>query len=81
MFTFYPHDESDVKFSVSSDGVNYQDVPVQKASYFHGSGDYGYWKPVEFHGEPTGGTTFLRLELTGETQIGRVEIDHQALTQ
>jgi hypothetical protein len=77
----FPKDESDVKFSVSGDGQNFHDVPVQKEIYFHGAGEYGYWKPVLFHAEKVRGGNFLKLELTGETQIGRVEITHPALPQ
>ncbi len=76
VFAFFPKDESDVKFSVSDDGQNFHDVTVQKRIYFHGAGEYGYWKPFLFHAEKIRGGTFLRLELTGETQIGRVEITH-----
>ena len=75
---FFPKDESDVKFAVSGDGQDFQDVPVQKEAYFEAAGDYGYWKPVLFHAENLSGGKFLRLTLTGETQIGRVEISHPA---
>jgi mannan endo-1,4-beta-mannosidase len=53
---------------------------VQKEIYFHGAGEYGYWKPVLFHAEKIHGGNFLKIELTGETQIGRVEIFHPALS-
>jgi mannan endo-1,4-beta-mannosidase len=78
--TFFPKDESDVKFSVSDDGQNFHDIAVQKEIYFHGAGEYGYWKPVLFHAEKIHGGKFLKIELTGETQIGRVEIFHPALS-
>ncbi len=78
---FFPKEESDVKFSVSNDGQNFHDVTAQKEIYFHGAGEYGYWKPVLFHAEKVGGGRFLKLELTGETQLGRVEISHPALSK
>ncbi|MEI9865983.1 MAG: cellulase family glycosylhydrolase [Limisphaerales bacterium] len=81
VFTFFPKEESDVKFSVSDDGQNFSDVAVQKEIYFHGAGEYGYWKPVLFHAEEIRGGKFLKIELTGETQIGRVEIIHPALSK
>ena len=80
VFTFFPKEEHDVKFSVSDDGENYHDVVAQKEIYFHGAGEYGYWKPVLFHAEKITGGKFLKIELTGETQIGRVEISHPALS-
>ena len=76
---FFPKAESAVKFSVSDNGQNFHDVTVQKEIYFHGAGEYGYWKPVLFHAEKIRGGNFLKLELTGETQVGRVEISHPAL--
>jgi len=78
---FFPKAESAVKFSVSDDGQNFHDVTVQKEIYFHGAGEYGYWKPVLFHAEKIHGGNFLKLELTGETQVGRVEISHPALSK
>lgn len=76
---FFPKTESDVKFSVSADRRNFQDVAVQKETFFHGAGEYGYWKPILYHAENLPGGNFLKLELTGETQVSRVEITHPAL--
>ena len=78
VFAFFPKDESDVKFSVSDDGKTFHEVTAQKEIYFHGAGEYGYWKPVLFHAEKMSGGNSLKIELTGETQIGRVEISHPA---
>ena len=51
--------------------------PVAWSSEIFGAGDYGYWKPVLFHAANLApGDRFLKVELTGETQIGRVEIVH-----
>ncbi len=75
----FPKDVSDVKFSVSDDGQNFHDVAAQQEIYFHGAGEYGYWKPVLFHAEKIHGGKFLKIELTGETQLGRVEISRKAL--
>jgi mannan endo-1,4-beta-mannosidase len=81
VFAFFPKEESDVKFSVSDDGQSFHEVAAQKEIYFHGAGEYGYWKPVLFHAEKIHGGKFLKIELTGETQVGRVEISHPALPQ
>jgi hypothetical protein len=81
VFAFFPKEESGVKFSVSDDGRNFHDVTVQKKTYFHGAGEYGYWKPVLFHAEEIHGGNLLKIELTGETQLGRVEITHPALSK
>ena len=77
VFAFFPKDVADLKFSVSADDKTYREVAAGKESYFQGAGDYNYWKPVLFHAENIGGDDkFLKIELTGETQIGRVEIAH-----
>ena len=78
VFAFFPGAESDVKFSVSDDGRNFHDISALTEVYFHGAGEYGYWKPVLFHAENISGGKYLKIELTGETQIGRVEISHPA---
>jgi len=81
VFAFFPKAESNLKFSISGDGRHFQDVIAQKEIYFPGAGDYGYWEPVLFHAEKFPAGKFLRIELTGETQIGRVEISHPALSR
>jgi hypothetical protein len=78
---FFPKDESDVRFSISADGQNFHDVAASKEIYFHGAGEYGYWKPALFHAEKIRGGKFLKIELTGEIQLGRVEISHPASAQ
>jgi hypothetical protein len=78
VFALFPKVESDLKFSVSNDGIHFQAVVAQKASYFRGAGEYGYWQPVLFYAVLPGGGTWLKIELTGETQLGRVEIAHTA---
>jgi mannan endo-1,4-beta-mannosidase len=75
VFAFFPNDVADLKFSISKDGKTFQDVKAGKENYYAGAGDYDYWKPVLYHAEKIGAAgTFLKIELTGETQIGRVEI-------
>jgi mannan endo-1,4-beta-mannosidase len=75
VFTFFPLDVADLKFSISDDGRTYHDIPASRNEYFSGAGDYGYWKPILYQAEEIGGDAkFLKIELTGETQIGRVEI-------
>jgi mannan endo-1,4-beta-mannosidase len=78
VYVFFPKGGHDPEFSVSGDGRNFQAVGAQKEIYFHGAGEYGYWEPVWFHTENVSGGKFLRIKLTGETQISRVEITHEA---
>jgi mannan endo-1,4-beta-mannosidase len=77
VFAFFPDDVADLKFSISDDAQTYHAIPAVKDEYFSSAGDYGYWKPVLDNAGNTGGDTkFLKIELTGETQIGRVQIVH-----
>ncbi|HZL79050.1 MAG TPA: hypothetical protein VFC17_09365, partial [Candidatus Limnocylindrales bacterium] len=70
-----PGEVADLKFATSTDGQNFHALAAGKQEYFQGAGDYGYWKSAVFHAEPVSdGGKFLKIELTGETQIGRVEI-------
>ena len=77
VFVLFPQDVADPKFSISADGRNYHDLKAGRQDYYQGPGDYNYWKPVLYHADYSGGDgKFLKIELTGETQIGRVEIRH-----
>ena len=75
VFAFFPKAVADLKFSVSTDGKNYHPVTASRLNYFAGASDYNYWQPVQYQAEGLSEGTFLKIELTGETQIGRVEID------
>jgi hypothetical protein len=78
VFVFFPQDVAEPKFSISADGRNYHDLKAGRQDYYQGPGDYNYWRPVLYHAEQPGGDgKFLKIELTGETQIGRVEIIHE----
>jgi hypothetical protein len=78
VFAFFPHDVTDLKISISADGHNFQAAKADKNEYFLGEKDYHYWKPVLYHADHVGGTgKFLKIEMAGETQIGRVEIIHE----
>jgi hypothetical protein len=77
VFAFFPHEVADLKCSISDDGQTYHDIPASKDVYFSGAGDYGFWEPVLYHAGNIGGNAkFLKIKLTGVTQIGRVEITH-----
>ncbi len=77
-FVFFPKAEGDLMFSISDDGKMFRRIATSKMNYFHGAGEYGYWKPVIFYADTIPQGKFLKLELATETQIGRLEISHQA---
>ena len=77
VFAFFPHDVADLKFAGSADGKVYHDISAAEGLHFQGPGDYKYWKPVLYQAGNVGPDfKFLKIELTGETQIGRVEITY-----
>jgi hypothetical protein len=74
---FFPREISDFRFSVSDTGSDFKAVPANKRTFFGGVGDYDYWKPVRFEaiaGPGPSTARLLKIEYTGEAQIGRVEI-------
>ncbi|HEV2692618.1 MAG TPA: cellulase family glycosylhydrolase [Verrucomicrobiae bacterium] len=81
VFSYFPETPRAIKFSISDDGEHFHPLDAEAENGFHGAGDYGYWKPVLFHAEKITGGKFLKLELTRETQIGRVEISYPAPSQ
>lgn len=78
IFAFFPKDVTDLKFAVSADGQNFRQTTAGKELYYQGAGDYGYWKPVLYHAKSLAAekASFLKITMTGETQIGHVEITH-----
>jgi hypothetical protein len=79
VYAFFEKSVAPIKCSISSDGGAFQETPVAMENDFHGAGDYSYWRPVLFEGTNRSGGGFLKLELTGDTQLSRIEISHQAL--
>ena len=78
-FVFFPGTEKDPQFLLADDSGNFHTIPVSNENYFRGAGEYGYWKPVVFYADNMTGNSSLKIELTGETQIGRVEISYPAV--
>ena len=75
LYAFFPKSVADFRFSTSRDGELYTRIPSESRPVVSGAGDYGYWAPVLFQcAPPTDDARFLKIEFTGEAQIGRVEI-------
>jgi mannan endo-1,4-beta-mannosidase len=82
LFAFFPKEIADFKFSVSPDGQRFTALSAAKRDYSSGTGDYGYWKPVLYEAKSApAGTRFLKIEFTGEAQVGRVEIQHTPVSK
>ena len=73
---FFPRAVAPFRFLVSGSGQPpFTEVAATSHPYFAGTGDYSYWKPVRYEGIVTNTkASFLKIQFTGEAQVGRVEI-------
>jgi hypothetical protein len=75
VFAFFPYDAADLKFAASSDGQSYTEIAATKEACSQGGGDYGSWMPVLYQSaDIVPSARFLKIQFTGETQLGRAEI-------
>ncbi len=75
VYAFIPGRIVDFKFSISSDGKQFDPIKVMQRGFFKGEGAYGYWKPVLYQSRPmSSNSQFLKIEFAAEAQISRVEI-------
>jgi mannan endo-1,4-beta-mannosidase len=78
VFVYFPKDLANLEFSISSDGQNFKTIKADRQDHLVGVNDYGYWKPVIFYIDNLkGDAAVLKIGLTGETQIARVEIAYK----
>jgi mannan endo-1,4-beta-mannosidase len=78
----FPKELADLKFSVSADGQSFRPAVGQRQDFPYGAGDYGYWRRAIYAVQPGDQKVrFLKIEFTGEAQISRVEIQHEAATR
>jgi len=78
VYVLFPGPIGHPEFSVSSDGMLFRGIPATQESFSQGAGDYNYWTPVLYHAEGVEGSEKqFMIELTGNAQIGRVEILHE----
>jgi mannan endo-1,4-beta-mannosidase len=74
---FFPGAAADFHFSASPNGQTYIAAAGEKQTFDSGTGDYGYWKPALYQCQFAAPQVhFLKIEFTGEAQIGRVEIGY-----
>jgi hypothetical protein len=77
VYSFFPEDITDFKFSVSADGRDFEQVKFNRKDYFVGKGEYNYYKPILY--TSTGSSQeskCLKIEYTSEAQISCVEIKY-----
>jgi hypothetical protein len=72
---FYKNENSELKFLISMDDINYQSLKLNKDVYEYSKNDYGFFTPVRFSAQIDGdGFKFLKILFNGHEQISRVEI-------
>jgi hypothetical protein len=77
VYSFFPEDISDFKFSVSADGQNFEPVRFDRKDFFVGKGEYDYYKPVLYKGAGSSEKSkYLKIEYTTEAQVSCVEIKY-----
>jgi hypothetical protein len=77
VYSFFPGEITDFKFSVSADGRDFEQVKFERKDYFVGKGEYDYYKPVLYNGAGSGEKAkYLKIEYTSEAQISCVEIKY-----
>jgi len=77
VYSFFPENISDFKFSVSANGRDFEQVKFDRRDYFVGKGEYDYYKPVLYNGAGSGEEAkYLKIEYTAEAQISCVEIKY-----
>jgi len=77
VYSFFPKEIIDFKFSVSVDGRDFEQVKFERKDYFVGKGEYDYYKPVLYTGAGSGEEAkYLKIEYSSEAQISCVEIKY-----
>jgi hypothetical protein len=76
VYTFYPEPGPDFLYYSSETDQSLEPVTAKAARLDGGKGDYGYWIPVRFHGESSGGHSYLKIEWPCPAEIGRIEIEY-----
>jgi len=79
IYTFFPQALADLKFSLSENGEAFHPVMAARKDFPFAKNDYKYWRRAVYELDSvTAGSRFLKIEFTGEAQISRVEIQHEA---
>jgi hypothetical protein len=75
VYSFFPKDVADFKFSISADGKDFKPAEFKRQNYYAGGGQYDYFKPVLYSGaDLKTDAKYLKIEFATEAQVSRVEI-------
>ncbi|MFZ1290446.1 MAG: hypothetical protein WAR79_10155 [Melioribacteraceae bacterium] len=78
VFAFSKDDEDSLIFSLSNNGDNFEEVKVNRKSYYSGEGDYDYWIPAKYSLEiydSKDSNSFIQFEANQINQISQIEIE------
>jgi hypothetical protein len=77
IYSFFPEEITDFKFSVSADGRDFEQVKFSRRDYFVGKGEYDYYKPVLYNGAGSGEEAkYLKIEYTSQAQVSCIVIKY-----
>ncbi len=78
VFAFGEGGEAGLRFSLSSDGKQFEPIETAVTNYSAGEGEYGYLSPILYAGNVSGSSSvFLRIEFASAVALSRVEIRHR----
>jgi len=75
IFVFAESEEPTLRFYRSEDNRSYIPVQAGRTSYYSGSGDYAYWRPVLYESrQPELSGQYLKIDVLKRTQVSRIEL-------
>ncbi len=77
IFTFFPEEAVDLLISGSTNGAAFAPISFERADYYSGTGEYGYYKPALFSAkEMPQGIKYLKIEFPATAELSRIEIKY-----
>ena len=78
IYAFFENEVVPFDISVSVDKNSFQTISSHKRSFYAGTGEYGYWKPVMIRStEVPPGNSYIKIKARSEVQISRIEIKYE----
>ncbi|MBN2104845.1 hypothetical protein JW835_12465 [bacterium] len=78
IFAFAESENPTLSITAAKDNHAYSAINIQRTSYFSGTGDYAYWRPVCYESNPSDKSVqYIKIEFLEQTQISRIEINYR----
>ncbi|MEI7901854.1 MAG: cellulase family glycosylhydrolase [bacterium] len=79
---FFPYELADLTFSLSEDGETFRPAKARRKDFHFAGGDYGYMRRALYELKSAkADDRYVKIAFTGEAQISRVEIQHEAAVE